>query len=74
MRHLYLGAATALMLGLAGCGGIYGEHSDESYRSNAGFTRENPAPVGPPVPGPAIGPGGRSDVGENPGHSAPGRF
>ncbi|HEX4194838.1 MAG TPA: hypothetical protein VHY80_17150 [Stellaceae bacterium] len=71
MRLIYLGGAAALMLLLGGCDSLYSDHSGEAWRSNGGFTRENPPAVEPPVTGPAIGPGGGSDVGANPSQSAP---
>jgi hypothetical protein len=48
MRLIHLGAAAVLLL-LGGCGDFYGDNAGEALRSNAGFTRENPPPVGPPV-------------------------
>jgi hypothetical protein len=70
MRLTHLGAA-ALMIVVAGGGDFYSDHAGEALRSNAGFTRENPPPVGPPVSAPARGPGNPSDVGDNAGRTAP---
>lgn len=73
MRATYLGAATLVLL-LGGCGDLYSNHSGEAYRSNAGFTRENPPPVGPAVTGSAAvpaGPAHPSDVGANASQGAP---
>jgi hypothetical protein len=70
MRLTPLGAA-ALMILVAGCGDLYSDHASEALRSNAGFTRENPPPVGPPVSSPAMRPGNRSDVGDNASQAAP---
>lgn len=70
MRPSHLGAAALIFL-LAGCGDFYGDNAGEALRSNAGFTRENPAPVGPPVSLRPAGAGQGSDVGANPGQSAP---
>jgi hypothetical protein len=71
MRLTHLGAASALIFLLAGCGDFYSDRPGEALRSNAGFTRENPPPVGPPVSAPAMGPGNRSDVGDNASQAAP---
>jgi hypothetical protein len=70
MRLTHFTAAAALIL-LGGCGELYSNHAGEALRSNAGFTHENPPPVGPPVSAPAMGPGNRSDVGDNASQGAP---
>lgn len=71
MRLTPLGAAAVLMLLLGGCGDLYGGHGGDAYRSNAGFTRENPPPVGAPVSAQRTGAGQRSDPGGNVVRSAP---
>lgn len=71
MRLSQLGGASALIFLLAGCGDFYSDNAGEALRSNAGFTRENPPPVGPPV---SLRPGGAeqgSDIGANPSQGAP---
>jgi hypothetical protein len=70
MRLTTLGAAAALLL-LAGCGDFYSDNAGEALRSNAGFTRENPPPVGPPVSAPAVSSSHPSDAGANRSQSAP---
>ena len=62
MRQAHLGAAAALIFLLAGCGEFYGDQAGEALRSNAGFTRENPPPVGPPVSASPMGPREGSDA------------
>jgi hypothetical protein len=70
MRWIHLGAAAVLLL-LGGCGDFYGDNAGEALRSNAGFTRENPPPVGPPVAAPAMALRHPSDAGANPSQAAP---
>jgi hypothetical protein len=70
MRPSHFGAAALIFL-FAGCGDFYSNNPGEALRSNAGFTRENPAPVGPPVSLRPAGAAQGSDVGANPSQGAP---
>ena len=65
MRLTHFTAVVALIILLGGCGELYSDHAGEALRSNAGFTRENPPPVGPPVSLRPAGAAQSSDIGAN---------